>query len=427
MRYGPLSRKQKTAMLWWCSPGSEDFDAIICDGAIRSGKTLSLTVGFVMWSMTAFDGQIFAMCGKTIESLRRNVTNLMPQWLGGAFEITEKRTEHCLRIRRGEVENTYYLFGGRDESSFAHIQGITLAGALLDEVALMPRSFVEQTIARCSVAGSRLFFSCNPDTPGHWFYQEWIQKAQERNALYLHFTLSDNLALDEKVRERYERMYTGTFYRRYVLGEWVAAQGLVYPFAPEEILGEEDLKEPLSWYISVDYGTRNPCSMGLWAVEERSGRALRVRESYYDSRKTGRQKTDGEYYQDLCAGGSVGPELHHPDPSGGPVFSPEGQQRCAGRDPYRGCVPEERTGEDPSPVREHAAGAGALPLGGGGPGQTRQGAGPRHGRHAVFRDDGPAEIVTKEGRRLGTTIFGSGDRCDAGDGKGHEPVAAVLL
>ncbi len=301
MRYGPLSRKQKTAMLWWCSPGSEDFDAIICDGAIRSGKTLSLTVGFVMWSMTAFDGQVFAMCGKTIESLRRNVTNLMPQWLGGAFEITEKRTEHCLRIRRGEVENTYYLFGGRDESSFAHIQGITLAGALLDEVALMPRSFVEQTIARCSVAGSRLFFSCNPDTPGHWFYQEWIQKAQERNALYLHFTLSDNLALDEKVRERYERMYTGTFYRRYVLGEWVAAQGLVYPFAPEEILGEEDLKEPLSWYISVDYGTRNPCSMGLWAVEERSGRALRVRESYYDSRKTGRQKTDGEYYQDLCA------------------------------------------------------------------------------------------------------------------------------
>ena len=178
MRYGPLSRKQKTAMLWWCSPGSEDFDAIICDGAIRSGKTLSLTVGFVMWSMTSFDGQIFAMCGKTIESLRRNVTNLMPQWLGGAFEITEKRTEHCLRIRRGEVENTYYLFGGRDESSFAHIQGITLAGALLDEVALMPRSFVEQTIARCSVAGSRLFFSCNPDTPGHWFYQEWIRKAE---------------------------------------------------------------------------------------------------------------------------------------------------------------------------------------------------------------------------------------------------------
>ena len=301
MRYGPLSRKQKTAMLWWCSPGAEDYDAIICDGAVRSGKTMAMTVGFVLWSMTIFDGHVFALCGRTIESLRRNVTNLMPKWLGGEFRITEHRSEHRLIIRRGETENTYYLFGGRDESSYMSIQGITLAGALLDEVALMPRSFVEQTIARCSVAGSRLFFSCNPGSPGHWFYREWIRNAEDRNALYLHFTLKDNPSLDDAIRERYERMYTGTFYRRYVLGEWTAAQGQIYPFSPEEITGEEDLREPLSWYISVDYGTRNPCSMGLWAVEERSGRALRVRESYYDSRKTGRQKTDGEYYQDLCA------------------------------------------------------------------------------------------------------------------------------
>lgn len=299
MRYGPLSRKQKTAMLWWCMPATRDYDAVICDGAIRSGKTLAMTVGFVLWSMTAFDGQVFALCGKTVESLRRNVTNLLPQWLAGEFTITEHRSENRLTISRGGAENTYYLFGGRDESSFTLIQGITLAGALLDEAVLMPRSFVEQAVARCSVAGSRIFFSCNPAATSHWFYREWIQKAPERGALYLHFTMDDNLALDPAVKARYRRLYTGVFYRRYVLGEWCAAEGRVYPLNPEEVCSRALPRAPLRWYISVDYGTRNPCSMGLWAVSAATGRALRVREYYHDSRLTGVQKTDGEYYDAL--------------------------------------------------------------------------------------------------------------------------------
>ncbi len=299
MNYGALSRKQRTAMLWWCQEATRDYDAIICDGAIRSGKTLSMTVGFVLWSMSCFEDQVFALCGKTVESLRRNVVSLLPRWLEGEFSIQERRQDNCVLISRGGVSNTYYLFGGRDESSAAHIQGITLAGALLDEVALMPRSFVEQAVARCSVAGSRLFFSCNPESPGHWFYREWIQQAEQRCALYLHFTLGDNLSLDPAVRARYERLYTGQFYRRYVLGQWCAAQGLVYPFRREEVVSETMPQEPVSWYISVDYGTRNPCSMGLWAMEARTGRALRRQEYYYDSRIHGQQKTDAEYYEEL--------------------------------------------------------------------------------------------------------------------------------
>jgi PBSX family phage terminase large subunit len=300
MHYGPLSQKQKTAMLWWARPETEDYDAVICDGAIRSGKTLALTVGFVLWSMARFENQVFAMCGKTIESLRRNVVSLLPKWLAGEFQITDHRQENRITITRGDVTNSYYLFGGRDESSYMSIQGITLAGTLLDEVVLMPRSFVEQTMARCSVPGSRLFFSCNPETPGHWFYREWIQQAECRNALYLHFTLDDNMALDPEVKARYGRMYTGAFYRRYVLGQWCSLQGLVYPLEPESVTAETLPKEPVSYYISVDYGTRNPCSMGLWAVETRTGYALRLREYYYDSRSQGGQKTDEEYYEALC-------------------------------------------------------------------------------------------------------------------------------
>ena len=302
MRFEALSPKQKTAMLWWCRPGTERRDAVICDGAIRSGKTLALAVGFLLWSMTQFDGQVFALCGKTIESLRRNLVNLLPRWLEGIFTFTEYRQENRLVVRRGRISNTYYLFGGRDESSAGLIQGITLAGALLDEAVLMPRSFVEQAVARCSVSGSRLFFSCNPDTPGHWFYREWILQAEQKNALYLRFSLGDNLSLDPVVRRRYRRLYTGIFYRRYVLGQWCAAQGLVYPFSRAQVTAETLPEGPRRYFISVDYGTRNPCSMGLWAVTEGADgpRALRLREDYYDSRKTGVQKTDGEYYEALC-------------------------------------------------------------------------------------------------------------------------------
>ena len=299
MIYQPLSPKQKIAMLWWLQEEYRHRDGIICDGAVRSGKTMSLAVGFLLWSMTQFSGQVFAFCGKTIESLRRNLVNLIPEWLGGIFTFEFRRQENLVLVRKGETVNYYYLFGGRDQSSAGLIQGITLAGVLLDEVVLMPRSFVEQAVARCSVPNSKVFFSCNPESPGHWFYGEWVEKAAEKRLLRLQFTMEDNPALTPEVRERYARMYAGQFYRRFVLGQWCAAQGLVYPFQPEEVTADS-LSGPLRYYISVDYGTRNPCSMGLWAVDL-GGRALRLREYYHDSRKAGEQRTDGEYYEALCA------------------------------------------------------------------------------------------------------------------------------
>ena len=134
-----------------------------------------MAIGFIMWSMASFDKQDFAICGRTIEALRRNVIVHIPAWLEGMFEVTERRSENKMVVTIGNRSNTYYLFGGRDESSYTLIQGITLAGVLFDEVALMPRSFVEQAMARCSVSGSKFWFNCNPESPGHWFYKEWIR------------------------------------------------------------------------------------------------------------------------------------------------------------------------------------------------------------------------------------------------------------
>lgn len=300
-----FSSKQKQVMTWW-APGSphNTYEAIVCDGAVRSGKTLSMGLGFFLWSMSSFHGQKFGICGKTILSLRRNVlSEVLPQLqkLGATWQ--EKRSENLLAVQFLGHENQFYIFGGRDESSASLIQGITFAGILLDEVALMPRSFVEQACARCSVTGSRLWFNCNPAGPTHWFYQNWILGAGARNCLRLHFTMADNPSLSPQIRARYEKLYTGVFYRRYVLGQWAQAEGRVYDFFQPEMVRPVPEGPFEKWYISCDYGTVNPTSMGLWGLQR--GVFYRVQEFYFNSREEKRQMTDEEYASALekLAGG----------------------------------------------------------------------------------------------------------------------------
>ncbi len=295
----PLSLRQRKAFVWWARKEYEDYAAVICDGAIRSGKTLAMGMGFFFWAMACFSDRQFALCGRSVGALRRNLLEtVLPQLRKLGFVCEEKRSEKLLIVRRRGRENRFYLFGGANEASAALIQGMTLAGALFDEAALMPRSFVEQASARCSVEGSRLWFSCNPEGPNHWFYREWVCRAEEKGALYLHFTMADNPSLSARVRARYESMYSGIFYRRFVLGEWTAAEGRIYDFYEPGEYAQEAPAEPWERLrVSVDYGTVNPTSMGLWALKD--GVWYRVDEYYYDSRAEGRQKTDEEYVDAL--------------------------------------------------------------------------------------------------------------------------------
>ena len=200
---------------WW---QREDWEAIICDGAVRSGKTFSMGVSFFLWAQARFDGKQFGLCGKTIVSLRRNLlTELVPYLRRIGMSIREKRSENLLIVRCAGHEGRSLLFGGRDESSAALIQGSTLAGVLRDETVLMPRSFVEQAIARCSVPGSRLWLNCNPEGPQHWLYREWILKARERNTLYLSFTLVYSPALSIFICGFFFFFYSGVFCLLFVL------------------------------------------------------------------------------------------------------------------------------------------------------------------------------------------------------------------
>ena len=328
MIYQKFSKRQLLAMLWWQQPRFKDRDALICDGSIRSGKTLCMAVGFILWSMSCFTGQKFAICGKTIQSLRRNVILNLRDWVPPDLEIVEHRTENKLTISDGRGrENTYFLFGGRDESSYMLIQGITLAGVLLDEVALQPRSFVEQALARCSVYGSKFWFNCNPESPVHWFYTEWIKEEQPRvhNALHLHFTMADNPALSPNIRRRYESMYGGVFYDRYIRGLWVTAEGLIYDMFLPDVHVYKDAGRPkglpyiASRTIACDYGTTNPFVL-LDIYDD--GETVWVDNEYrWDSRSEragGRQKTDAEYVDDFLAFMGEDPQFFCPavvDPS----------------------------------------------------------------------------------------------------------------
>lgn len=313
--FKPFSTKQKKVLTWWC-PASpvKDMDGIIADGAIRSGKTLSMSLSYVLWAMSSFNQQNFGMAGKTIGSFRRNVLFWLKLMLRSRkYTVIDHRSDNLLIVSKGNTVNYFYIFGGKDERSQDLIQGITLAGMFFDEVALMPESFVNQATGRCSVDGSKFWFNCNPDNPRHWFKVNWIDKCrcnmsekeiaemekdgkQPKNLIYLHFDMDDNLSLSEDVKKRYRSNYVGVFFKRYILGIWCVAEGLVYSmFDEDKHVTDKRMKGAHEYVVSVDYGTVNPFSCGLWAFDGR--RSIREQEIYYDSRAEGKRLDDEAYYK----------------------------------------------------------------------------------------------------------------------------------
>ena len=285
----PISRKQKQIMAFPFTT----YDALICDGAIRSGKTVFMMLSFIDDGMRRYNNQRFGICGKTVDSAVKNLIKpyLSLTYANKKYHLEWRKTDKELIVSDGRNENVFEVFGGRDESSFALIQGRTLAGVLLDEVALQPKSFVEQACARCSIDGSKLWFNCNPASPQHWFYVDWVCDPKKHNAIRIHFLLEDNPSLTERIIERYKSMYTGVFYNRYILGEWCVAEGLVYNFGEENIV--DDAPSGGEYYITIDYGTMNPFSAGLWCLQ--GDKAVRIKEYYYNGREKGVQLTDADY------------------------------------------------------------------------------------------------------------------------------------
>lgn len=238
MTLSKLSPKQ-TALLKWChKPSTKDkYDAIICDGAVRSGKTVVMITSFILWAMRNFNGANFGICGKTVRSAERNIIQPLQQIadITQYFKVKYTRSINILEISTDTQKNYFYVFGGKDESSYMLVQGITLSGVMFDEVALMPRSFVDQAIARTlSIKNAKLWFNCNPESPSHWFYKDWILDPDNKHkALHLHFLMSDNPTLDDEQLEEAKSKFSGVFYQRYIQGLWVVAEGAIYKIFSE--------------------------------------------------------------------------------------------------------------------------------------------------------------------------------------------------
>lgn len=279
---------------------------LICDGSIRSGKTSIEFVTFIDDAMRRYNLRDFIVLGNSIGAVKRNVINpyMSLHYANKRYALDWNGGASCLTVKVGDKVNHFYVFGANNERSYEPIQGMTAAGLFVDEVALCNRRAVYIALGRLSVEGAKGFFNCNPSYPLHWFMQEWILKADERNALYLKFTMDDNPSLGEETKRDLAAPYTGVYYDRYILGEWVVAEGLVYQFEREQyVISQEDVDAILDpesethkkgrWYISIDYGITNPFAALLWYVTNED--AYLVEEYYFDSKKEGRRRTDGEH------------------------------------------------------------------------------------------------------------------------------------
>ncbi|MFK4900603.1 PBSX family phage terminase large subunit [Lactococcus petauri] len=303
-KWKQFSKKQHQVMRWWRDDSPhKDKDVIICDGSVRAGKTVVMIFSFILWAMTSFNDKQFIIAGKTIGSLRRNVINPLKKILSSrkGFKVTEKRTDNLLLIEYKGHINEFYLFGGKDEGSQDLVQGLTAAGAFYDEVALMPESFVNQAQARLSVEGAKSWFNCNPAGPFHWFKKRFIDNVKELNALHIHFLMKDNLSLSKQVLQRYERMFTGVFYKRYILGLWVMSEGVIFDNFDKEsmVIDLPDTTVYREAYISIDYGTQNPTVFELWRKPIGYDFWYCQDEFHHSGRETGKQKTDAEYADEL--------------------------------------------------------------------------------------------------------------------------------
>lgn len=291
----------------------------ILDGSVRSSKTVNCTVRWLDYLRTGPQGDL-AMLGRTIATLQRNVLNDL-------FDIVGPKGYKWVNRQQGELMvlgRRIYCFGANNEDAESKLRGATLAGALCDEVSLYPQSVFNQLMARLSIKGAKCFCNTNPDSPYHWFYTEYINNDNITDKKRWRFTMDDNLSLSQEYIDFLKSIYTGVWYKRMILGEWVAAEGRIYDmFDPDKhtcdtsraIVQSGVNPNAIRWIVGCDYGTATVMSWGLYAKLP-NGVYYKVREYYWDAVKRGQQKTDGEFANDFAAWlGGLYPTAIYVDPS----------------------------------------------------------------------------------------------------------------
>ncbi|WP_440250071.1 PBSX family phage terminase large subunit [Clostridium sp.] len=279
-----LSKKQLQFLL------TSDARINIADGAIRSGKTFVFNLRWLDYIVNGPRG-ILLMAGKTIRTLERNVLKAE----NGLFDLVGEGN-YKYNGSTGELEiagRKIICIGASDERSENKIRGMTLAGALCDEVTLFPKSFVEQLIGRCSVAGSQLFWNCNPDSPYHFIKQEYIDNPKMKHLVkHWRFLMYDNPYLvktNPEYIKQAETTYTGVFYKRNVRGEWALAEGIVYDNFTDKCIVDDLPEEFDEIYVGVDHGVTHPATFIMIGVKDRE---VYVIKEFYQANRTNSELAD---------------------------------------------------------------------------------------------------------------------------------------
>lgn len=288
----------------------------IAHGAVRSSKTITCTIRWLAYIAEGPPGDL-AMLGKTTATLQRNVLNELFDMVGPTNYKWINRQQGELRVFNRRI----YCFGANNEDAESKLRGATFAGAYCDEVNLYPQSVFNQLMARLSIEGAKCFCNCNPDSPYHWFYTDYITNEAILDKKIWKFLMDDNLSLSKSYMDSLKQEYRGVWYERMILGNWVSAEGRIYDMIDRKVhYIDTSTKLPenpnlIKWLVGCDYGTSTVMSWGLYAKLP-SGVFLKVKEFYYDAVKKKAQQTDYEFataFQNWL--GPIRPHTVYCDPS----------------------------------------------------------------------------------------------------------------
>ena len=266
----------------------------LLEGSVSSGKTWVSLVLWAFWvkTMPAGGDSLYLMAARSLTTLKRNCLLPLQELVGRAhFSFSVPAKEGYLFGRRVILE------GANDAQAEAKIRGVTLQGAYCDEATKLQPDFFAMLLSRLRKPGAKLIATTNPDAPGHWLKERYIDRADELDLLDVRFVIDDNTTLPPEYVENIKKEYTGVFYERYILGKWTMAEGLIYPMYADAIAEEPTDQEPFEYVVSLDYGTMNPLAALLWA--DFDGVWYAVSEYYHSGRDTNQQKTDQEYSEEL--------------------------------------------------------------------------------------------------------------------------------
>ena len=260
---------------------ASDATSVFAGGAVRSGKSYSVMLGFALWLLKEDTSSDHAIVGQSIETIMRNVGfDLLTtiEQMGGKAEVS--KTFGTRIVVQGKVPQNVWLIGANDAKARRRIQGSTLKGLVVEELALLPEDFFQMAWSRLSVEGAKMWCSYNPEGPAHWAKRTVIDRAREYGGVVIRFYMKDNPTLSAAVIARYEKSFTGHFYKRLIEGQWAAATGACYPewFTTPHDMETQNVGLALDWGVST--------TLACLAIQQDREKAVVARELFHHAKET---------------------------------------------------------------------------------------------------------------------------------------------